>query len=163
MMDDAANLRRGVLIPSIAAASAFAVLLSLGLWQLDRKAWKEGLIATIERRLSAPPVALPGPAAWPRLGAAEDEFRRLARTARLRVRSTWLACCVGRSRRAYSHPQAIRPATSGFPVTPTRSQPPRASASRPSIWNWKAPIRRAASLRPDACIRPCRITTSATP
>ena len=65
MMDGAANLRRGVLIPSIAAASAFAVLLSLGLWQLDRKAWKEGLIATLEQRLSAPPVALPAPATWP--------------------------------------------------------------------------------------------------
>src|SRR5260221_13080576 len=74
MMDGAANLRRGVLIPSIAAASAFAVLLSLGLWQLDRKAWKEGLIATIGQRLSAPPVALPAPATWPRLRAAEDEF-----------------------------------------------------------------------------------------
>ncbi len=81
MMDGAANLRRGVLIPSIAAASAFAVLLSLGLWQLDRKAWKEGLIATIGQRLSAPPVALPAPATWPRLTAAEDEFRRVAATA----------------------------------------------------------------------------------
>jgi surfeit locus 1 family protein len=78
MMDSAANLRRGVLIPSIAAASAFAVLLSLGLWQLDRKAWKEGLIAMIEQRLSAPPVALPAPATWPRLRAAEDEFLRVA-------------------------------------------------------------------------------------
>src|SRR6266852_1925964 len=81
MMDDAANLRRGVLIPSIAAASAFAVLLSLGLWQLDRKAWKEGLIATIEHRLSAPPIALPAPPTWPRLTAAEDEFLRVAMTA----------------------------------------------------------------------------------
>jgi len=81
MMDGAANLRRGVLIPSIAAASAFAVLLSLGLWQLDRKAWKEGLIATIGQRLSAPPVALPAPATWPRLTAAEDEFLRVAATA----------------------------------------------------------------------------------
>ena len=81
MMDGAGKLRRGVLIPSIAAVSAFAVLLSLGLWQLDRKAWKEGLIATIERRLSAPPVALPAPAAWPRLKAAEDEFLRVAMTA----------------------------------------------------------------------------------
>ena len=81
MMDGAANLRRGVLIPSIAAASAFAVLLSLGLWQLDRKAWKEGLIATIGQRLSAPPVALPAPATWPRLTAAEDEFLRVAVTA----------------------------------------------------------------------------------
>jgi surfeit locus 1 family protein len=81
MMDSAANLRRGVLIPSIAAATAFAVLLSLGLWQLDRKAWKEGLIATIEQRLSAPPVALPLPSTWPQLRAAADEFLRVAVTA----------------------------------------------------------------------------------
>jgi len=80
-MDGAANLRRGVLIPSIAAATAFAVLLSLGLWQLDRKAWKEGLIATIERRLSAPPVVLPAPATWPWLRTAEGEFLRVAMTA----------------------------------------------------------------------------------
>jgi len=83
MMDGAANLRRGMLIPSIAAASAFAVLLSLGLWQLDRKAWKEGLIATLEQRLSAPPVAFPAPATWPRLRAADDEFLRVAMTAEL--------------------------------------------------------------------------------
>jgi surfeit locus 1 family protein len=83
MMDRAANLHRGVLIPSIAAASAFAVLLSLGLWQLDRKAWKDGLIATLEQRLSAPPVALPAPAMWPQLRAAEDEFLRVAMTAEL--------------------------------------------------------------------------------
>src|SRR5262245_56732542 len=81
MIDGAGKLRRGVLIASIAAASTFAVLLSLGLWQLDRKAWKEGLIATIGQRLSAPPVVLPAPAAWPRLRAAEDEFLRVAMTA----------------------------------------------------------------------------------
>jgi surfeit locus 1 family protein len=75
------RLRRGVLVPSLAAAAAFAVLLSLGLWQLDRKAWKEGLIATIEQRLSAPPIALPAPSTWPRLTAAEDEFLRVAITA----------------------------------------------------------------------------------
>jgi len=81
MIDDAANLRRGVLIPSIAAAMAFTVLLSLGMWQLDRKTWKEGLIATIEQRLSATPSALPAPSTWPRLSAAEDEFLRVAVTA----------------------------------------------------------------------------------
>jgi surfeit locus 1 family protein len=75
------HLRRGVLVPSLAAAAAFAVLLSLGLWQLDRKAWKEGLIATIEERLSAPPIALPAPSTWPRLTATEDEFLRVAMTA----------------------------------------------------------------------------------
>jgi surfeit locus 1 family protein len=77
------SLRQGVLVPSVAAAMALAVLVSLGLWQLDRKAWKDGLIATLEERLSAAPVALPPPAAWPRLTAAQDEFLRVALTADL--------------------------------------------------------------------------------
>jgi surfeit locus 1 family protein len=80
MLSGATNLRRGVLVPSLAAAMAFVTLVSLGLWQLDRKAWKDGLIATIERRLSAPPVALPPPAEWPRLPAADNEFRHVVMT-----------------------------------------------------------------------------------
>jgi len=75
------SLRYGVLVPSLAAAMAFAVLVSLGLWQLDRKAWKESLIATLEQRLAAAPVALPAPAEWPRLTAVQDEFLRVAMTA----------------------------------------------------------------------------------
>lgn len=77
----ASSLRRGVLIPSIAALAAFAVLVSLGLWQLDRKAWKEELIATIDHRLSAPPVALPAASTWSQLTATHDEFLRVAMTA----------------------------------------------------------------------------------
>src|ERR1700730_2543010 len=77
------SLRRGVLVPSLAAASALAVLISLGLWQLDRKAWKEGLIATLEQRLSAAPGTLPPSAESPRLTAAQDEFLRVALTAEL--------------------------------------------------------------------------------
>jgi surfeit locus 1 family protein len=77
----AVSFRRGVLVPSLAAAAAFAVLVSLGMWQLDRKAWKEGLIAAISQRLSAPPVALPAASAWPGLTAADDEFLRVAMTA----------------------------------------------------------------------------------
>jgi surfeit locus 1 family protein len=79
----AAALRGGVLVPSLAAAAAFTILVSLGMWQLDRLAWKEGLIATLEQRLSAPPVALPTPDAWPGLTAADDEFRRVTFTAQL--------------------------------------------------------------------------------
>ena len=80
-MTAAARLRRGLLAPTLGAIAAFAVLVSLGLWQLDRKAWKEGLIATIEQRLSAPPVSLPAPPTWPRLTATEDEFLHVAMTA----------------------------------------------------------------------------------
>lgn len=73
----AAAWRRGVLIPSVAAVMAFAVLVSLGVWQLERKAWKEDLIATIEARLAAPPGALPAASAWRQLSAAQDEFKRV--------------------------------------------------------------------------------------
>jgi surfeit locus 1 family protein len=79
--DGAARLRRGVLAPTVGAAVAFVVLISLGQWQLDRKAWKEGLIATIEQRLSAPAVSLPPPSTWPRFTATDDEFLRVAMTA----------------------------------------------------------------------------------
>src|SRR5262252_3680467 len=75
------SLRRGVWVPSLAAAMALGVLISLGLWQLDRKAWKEGLIATLQQRLAAAPVALPPPVEWPRLTAERDEFLRVATTA----------------------------------------------------------------------------------
>ena len=77
----AGSWRHGVLVPSLAAGVALVVLISLGLWQLDRKAWKEELIATLEHRLSASPVALPPSAEWPRLTAAQDEFLRVAMTA----------------------------------------------------------------------------------
>lgn len=36
-----------------------AALLSLMVWQIQRLDWKEGLIATLEERLAAPPLALP--------------------------------------------------------------------------------------------------------
>ena len=78
MGEGAATLRRGALIPSVAALAAFVALVSLGMWQLDRKAWKEGLIASIEQRLAAPPVALPAASTWPQLTAAQDEFLRVA-------------------------------------------------------------------------------------
>jgi surfeit locus 1 family protein len=76
-----ASLRGSVLVPNLAAAMAFAVLVSLGIWQLDRMAWKQGLIATLDERLSAAPVALPAVPAWTRLSAAQDEFLRVAATA----------------------------------------------------------------------------------
>ena len=41
------------------AAAAFAILIALGVWQLERKAWKENLIATLAELESAPPSALP--------------------------------------------------------------------------------------------------------
>jgi len=42
----------------------FIVLIGLGTWQLERKAWKEGLIAALTERTSAEPVPLPAPERW---------------------------------------------------------------------------------------------------
>ena len=36
-----------------------AILVSLGVWQVQRLAWKEGILAEIEARIDAPPVPLP--------------------------------------------------------------------------------------------------------
>lgn len=37
-----------------------AILVSLGIWQMQRLAWKQGVIADIDARIIAAPVALPG-------------------------------------------------------------------------------------------------------
>jgi surfeit locus 1 family protein len=67
--------RKALLGPAIAALAAFAVLIGLGVWQLERKVWKEGLIDAIGRKLAAAPVDLPPGADWARLDRAEWEFR----------------------------------------------------------------------------------------
>jgi surfeit locus 1 family protein len=66
-----------LLVPVLAATVVVAICLALGTWQLQRKAWKEALIATLERRLSASPVPLPPPARWAALDAASAEFLRV--------------------------------------------------------------------------------------
>jgi surfeit locus 1 family protein len=68
---------RGLLGPSMVAAAALAVLMALGFWQLDRKSWKEGLIAAMNERLAAQPQPLPPPETWPQLSAENAEFRRV--------------------------------------------------------------------------------------
>ena len=41
--------RGGLLVPGVVALAALLVLLGLGTWQLERKAWKEALIATLDQ------------------------------------------------------------------------------------------------------------------
>lgn len=72
---------RGLLLPGISTLLAFLVLVGLGTWQVERKAWKEALIATLTQRLAAPPVALPTPDRWAGVSQERDEFRRVAVTA----------------------------------------------------------------------------------
>jgi surfeit locus 1 family protein len=73
----ASRRRRGLLGPAVAAVAAFALLIGLGVWQLERKAWKEELIDSIGRKLAAAPVDLPPASKWARLDRGEWEFRRV--------------------------------------------------------------------------------------
>ncbi|WP_370815821.1 SURF1 family protein [Jannaschia formosa] len=46
-------------LPLLFGLAGFAVLVSLGVWQLQRLEWKEGVIDRIESRIGADPVPLP--------------------------------------------------------------------------------------------------------
>lgn len=72
---------RGLVVPVAFVLGGLAMLLSLGTWQVERKAWKETLIATLTQRLAAEPATLPPPHMWNGLKPETDEFRRV----RLRV------------------------------------------------------------------------------
>jgi surfeit locus 1 family protein len=71
-------MRRSPLIASLFALGAFAILVGLGTWQLERLAWKRDLLATIAARASAPAAPLPPAADWPALDRARDEYRHVA-------------------------------------------------------------------------------------
>lgn len=68
---------RGLLLPSLVTLLAFTVLVSLGVWQLERKQWKENLIERLTARVAAAPTALPSAAEWPKLDPDTSEFRRV--------------------------------------------------------------------------------------
>lgn len=51
--------RRRVLTLTVASLAAFAVLIGLGTWQIERLRWKEDLIAGRAGAIAAPPVELP--------------------------------------------------------------------------------------------------------
>jgi cytochrome oxidase assembly protein ShyY1 len=63
------------------ALLVFAVLIALGIWQIERKASKEALIAVLTERVAAPPQALPAAKDWTTLNRASDEYRRVKFTA----------------------------------------------------------------------------------
>ena len=50
---------RKLFFPIILGVSGVAVLLYLGFWQMQRLAWKEGILAEIDARVTGAPIALP--------------------------------------------------------------------------------------------------------
>ncbi|MET0363535.1 MAG: SURF1 family cytochrome oxidase biogenesis protein [Sphingobium sp.] len=50
---------------------------ALGVWQVERRAWKHALIAAVNARAHAAPVAAPGPRLWPIVTQEHDAYRRV--------------------------------------------------------------------------------------
>lgn len=76
---------RALIVPGLCAIAVLAVLISLGVWQLQRLAWKEALIARVAARMQmsfAPPA--PAENQWPNVNAVDDEYRRVRVTGTFR-------------------------------------------------------------------------------
>jgi surfeit locus 1 family protein len=61
---------------------ALAILIGLGLWQIERLHWKLSLIAAIDERMAAPAMPAPRPADWPSLDLKSLEYHHLRLTGR---------------------------------------------------------------------------------
>jgi surfeit locus 1 family protein len=92
-------VNRSIVTATLFALVGCAMLLSLGVWQLERKAWKESLIATLNARIAAPPRALP-----PSPNEGVDEFTRV------RLRGEFAA---GANALVYTAGSALRPDITG--------------------------------------------------
>lgn len=68
---------RGLIAPATFTALTLAILLGLGFWQLDRRVWKEELIARVELRTTAPVAEILPESEWANVTAERDEYRRV--------------------------------------------------------------------------------------
>jgi surfeit locus 1 family protein len=69
---------RRMLFPILMGLVGCAILISLGVWQLQRMQWKEGILAEITARIGADPVPLPASPT-----EAADEYRPVTVIGRL--------------------------------------------------------------------------------
>jgi len=99
--------RRGSFGLGIVTVVILAVLLGLGVWQLQRRTQKHLLIAALTERLAGTPQPLPARAVWPTLSPETDEFRRVTFTATYAAKPDAMV---------YSSGSAVRTDISG-PVT----------------------------------------------
>lgn len=80
--EDAARTRgprSGRALIALASWLAIAAIgfVALGIWQVERRAWKLDLIARVDARIHAAPTLAPGPAEWSEITQATDEYRRV--------------------------------------------------------------------------------------
>ncbi|MCC2603326.1 SURF1 family protein [Sphingopyxis yananensis] len=73
------TLLRRLGLPLAALLLAFG-LIGLGVWQVQRLAWKQHLIAAVDSRKDAAPISAAGPDQWATLSPEQDVYRRVTAT-----------------------------------------------------------------------------------
>ena len=66
-----------VYVAGLVALLLFAGFMALGIWQIERRAWKLNLIEQVAARAHAAPTPPPGPASWGTITAPSDAYRRI--------------------------------------------------------------------------------------
>ena len=102
-------MKRLPLLPTLIVAVAIAIMIGLGIWQLQRAQWKEGLIARYEGAADLPPIA------WPNV-PTEDEALFYRRTAAFCTEVTGWRAVAGQNelgQSGWSHIAACRTGAEG--------------------------------------------------
>ncbi len=91
-MDDAGHRGRRrphsawtLAVLALVGVALFAAFIALGMWQVQRRAWKLDLIERTTERIHAPPSAPPPAAQWPQISAPTHEYLAV------RLQGEWLA------------------------------------------------------------------------
>jgi surfeit locus 1 family protein len=69
--------RTKTLLAWVAVLLAVCLFVALGVWQIERRAWKHDLIARVDTRVAAAPAAPPGPGDWAAVSAERDAYRHV--------------------------------------------------------------------------------------
>lgn len=73
---------RALVAAAIATVISLVILIALGNWQMERLAWKEGLIAQMQERAYGEAGAILPPEQWADYVPQEEEYRRVSVTGR---------------------------------------------------------------------------------
>lgn len=134
-----------LIIWSLLALICFCSFIALGNWQVERRAWKHGLIQRIEDRIHAPAQAAPTRSAWPAVTAAPDDFeyRRVQLDGELLYDKTSLVQATTVLGQGYWVMTPLRQ-SSGDIVFINRGFVPRAQAN--AAWRTETPDAQAVSI-----------------
>jgi surfeit locus 1 family protein len=65
---------------AVLASLFFVLFVGLGIWQIERLQWKLDLIARVDDRVHAEPVAAPGKDDWANINQKDDDYRHVTIT-----------------------------------------------------------------------------------